>query len=114
MFFGFCFFFKWSSAAVVVLLTFKQLSERFGTRGGNWEGELVHGNSISYSQGVNLPVGHLSSQQLPQQDPETRRESERRASYHFPEDSSLPTQEKKTAVVNLYYIFSFFCDLWVK
>lgn len=60
------------------VLTFQQLCEWFWTRGGDGERELVHGNAVSYRQGVNLPVGHLASQQLPQQDSKTgRRDAER-------------------------------------
>lgn len=59
------------------VLTFQQLCEWFWTCGGDGECELVHGNTVSYRQGVNLPVGHLASQQLPQQDSKTgRRDAE--------------------------------------
>lgn len=55
------------------VLTFQQLCEWFWTCGGDGECELVHGNAVSYRQGINLPVGHLASQQLPQQDSKTGR-----------------------------------------
>lgn len=48
------------------LLTFQQLSEGLGARGRDGEGQFVHGDAIRYSQGVDLSVGDLAGQQLPQ------------------------------------------------
>lgn len=53
------------------LPTFQQLSEGLGARRGDREGQLVHGDSVSYGQRVDLSVRDLAGQQLPQQHPET-------------------------------------------
>lgn len=52
-------------------LTCHELCE--GLRAGGWDGqrELVDGYSVGHSKAVDTTVGHLPSQQLPQQHPET-------------------------------------------
>ena len=53
------------------ILTCHELCE--GLRAGGWDGqcELVDSYSVGYSKAVDTTVGHLPSQQLPQQHPKT-------------------------------------------
>lgn len=63
-------------------LTSQQLSERFGAGWRDGKGQLVHGNTISYCQGIYLPVRNFSGQQLPEENTETVIGDNKRHIYH--------------------------------
>lgn len=55
-------------------LTLQQVCKGLRAGGGDWECQLIHGNTVGHCQGVNLPVWNFPRQQLPQQNPKTEEE----------------------------------------